>query len=282
MAYILALLFLIGIFGIAQHLYKQKRKDSVKQMLEIATHSATSSVAEKKDDSPTERLLRKSSKGVVLAAMLDKNILFKALAIIFVVLTVQILESLEILVLSQTMKVLILFIFIASIILLPNRIKNMIISSRVKRISEDLPFVIDMMAVCVQSGMTIENAIRYLAVNTATINPDISVLLTRVIMKMEVSGMSEALDMLNEEVPSQEVRMLASTLQQSIKFGSSVYMVLLDLSKEMREMQLLAIDEKVSGLAAKMSLPMIVFIMFPILALVGGPGFIRMVALWPS
>ncbi|VTR14822.1 Uncharacterised protein [Serratia fonticola] len=74
--------------------------------------------------------------------------------------------------------------------------------------------------------------------------------------------------------------MFSSTLQQSIKFGSSVYVVLLELSKEMREIQLLIIDEKVSSLAAKMSLPMILFIMFPILALVGGPGVIRMVAIW--
>lgn len=280
MAYLLLLLFLGGLFGVTQIFYKQKRKDTVKKMLEISVYSTEDTENKKKDDSPIERLLKKSSKGVVLAAMLDKNILFKGLAIIIVVLTIQILESLQILILSKIFKALILFIFITSILLLPNRIKNMIIESRIKRISEDLPFIIDMMAVCVQSGMTIENAIRYLAVNTATINPDISVLLTRVIMKMEVSGMSEALDMLNEEVPSQEVRMLSSTLQQSIQFGSSVYTVLLDLSKEMREIQLLAVDEKVSSLAAKMSLPMIVFIMFPILALVGGPGFIRMVALW--
>ncbi|VTR14826.1 Uncharacterised protein [Serratia fonticola] len=108
----------------------------------------------------------------------------------------QLLENFNVINLSPVIKSIILFIGIASVLLLPNKIKNMIIASRVKRICDDLPFIIDMMAVCVQSGMTIENAIRYLSINTATINPDISALLTRVIMKMEVSGMTEALDML--------------------------------------------------------------------------------------
>lgn len=280
MAYILWLLLAFGFIGIIENIRRHKRKESVKKKLEISMRVETPSDNVKQDDSPTERLLKKSSKGVVLAAMLDKNIALKALTILILFLAMQLLENFNVINLSSVIKSIILFIGIASVLLLPNKIKNMIIASRVKRICDDLPFIIDMMAVCVQSGMTIENAIRYLSINTATINPDISALLTRVIMKMEVSGMTEALDMLHEEVPCQEIRMFSSTLQQSIKFGSSVYVVLLELSKEMREIQLLIIDEKVSSLAAKMSLPMILFIMFPILALVGGPGVIRMVAIW--
>lgn len=58
--------------------------------------------------------------------------------------------------------------------------------------------------------------------------------------------------------------------------------MLVELSKEMREMQLLSVEEKVASLSAKMAAPMILFIMFPILAIVAGPGFIRMMAIWGS
>lgn len=280
MIYILSLLFLVGVYGAGKSLYKDKRKQKIKKMIEIPLRSAVEVTNKAKDISPLEKLLKKNNKTIILAEIFDRNIILKTGMVLFFIFTLLVLEHSRVLVLSTQKKIIIIFIFVIFTIFLPNKIKKIIIDSRIKRISDDLPFVIDMMAVCVQSGMTIESAIRYLSVNTASINPDISVLLRRVIMKMEVSGISGALEMLNNEVPCQEVRMLSSSLQQSVQFGSSVYTVLLDLSKEMREIQLLTVEEKVSKLAAKMSLPMIVFIMFPILLLVGAPGFIRMMALW--
>lgn len=280
MIYILSLLFFVGVYGAGKSLYKDKRKQKIKKMIEIPLRSAVEVTNKAKDISPLEKLLKKNNKTIILAEIFDRNIILKTGMVLFFLFTLLVLEHSSVLVLSTQKKIIIIFIFVIITIFLPNKIKKIIIDSRIKRISDDLPFVIDMMAVCVQSGMTIESAIRYLSVNTASINPDISVLLRRVIMKMEVSGISGALEMLNNEVPCQEVRMLSSSLQQSVQFGSSVYTVLLDLSKEMREIQLLTVEEKVSKLAAKMSLPMIVFIMFPILLLVGAPGFIRMMALW--
>ncbi|HCW0177399.1 TPA: type II secretion system F family protein, partial [Citrobacter freundii] len=135
---------------------------------------------------------------------------------------------------------------------------------------------------CVQSGMTIENALIYISKNIQFINSDIASLLERTAIKIEVSGIVSALDQLYEEVPSAEVRMFCTTLQQSITYGASISTVLVELSKEIREMQLLSVEEKVASLSAKMAAPMILFIMFPILAIVAGPGFIRMMAIWGS
>ncbi|MGL9735659.1 MAG: hypothetical protein ACR5LF_08410 [Symbiopectobacterium sp.] len=39
-------------------------------------------------------------------------------------------------------------------------------------------------------------------------------------------------------------------------------------------------EEKVASLSAKMTMPMIGFIMFPLLAIIVGPGFIGIMALW--
>lgn len=74
--------------------------------------------------------------------------------------------------------------------------------------------------------------------------------------------------------------MFCTTLQQSIKFGSSIYQTLISLSKEMRDIQLLDMEEKVASLSAKMTMPMIGFIMFPLLAIIAGPGLIGMMSLW--
>ncbi|HGB5896741.1 TPA: type II secretion system F family protein, partial [Salmonella enterica subsp. enterica serovar Kottbus] len=138
----------------------------------------------------------------------------------------------------------------------------------------------DTMAVCVQSGMTIENALKYIAENTQQINPEIAMLFDRIVKKTNINGVHDALNELTNDVPSAEVNMFCSALQQSVNYGTSLYNVLITLSQEMREMQLLKVEEKVSSLSAKMTLPMMFFIMFPLLVIVAGPGFIGMSQVW--
>ncbi|EHU7154814.1 type II secretion system F family protein [Salmonella enterica] len=168
------------------------------------------------------------------------------------------------------------------VILVPARVRKIISAQKTKKINADLPYAIDIMAICVRSGMTIENSFIYISKNIGNINPDIAILFERTALKTEVSGISQALDQLYEEVQSTEIRMFCSTLQQSISFGSSIYPILVELSKDIREMQLISVEEKVASLSAKMSAPMILFIMFPILAIVAGPGFIRMLSIWSN
>ncbi|EBS6151919.1 type II secretion system F family protein [Salmonella enterica subsp. enterica serovar Inganda] len=168
------------------------------------------------------------------------------------------------------------------VILVPAQLKKKISAQKAKKVNSDLPYAIDIMAICVRSGITIENSFSYIAKNINNINPDIAILFERTALKTEVNGISQALDQLYEEVPSTEIRMFCSTLQQSISFGSSIYPILVELSKEIREIQLIAVEEKVASLSAKMSAPMILFIMFPILAIVAGPGFIRMLTIWSN
>ncbi len=193
-----------------------------------------------------------------------------------------ILGALGILKYDKQTQAIIIGVALVLVILIPPRIKNYVMKKKTKKINVDLPYVIDIMSICVQSGMTIENALIYISKNIQFINSDIASLLERTAIKIEVSGIVSALDQLYEEVPSAEVRMFCTTLQQSITYGASISTVLVELSKEMREMQLLSVEEKVASLSAKMAAPMILFIMFPILAIVAGPGFIRMMAIWGS
>ncbi|MEC8483612.1 MAG: type II secretion system F family protein, partial [Pseudomonadota bacterium] len=50
-----------------------------------------------------------------------------------------------------------------------------------------------------------------------------------------------------------------------------------NLSSEIRAVQMLSIEEKIGKLAAKMSVPLILFIMFPIVILIAAPGVMRMI-----
>ncbi|POT61315.1 type II secretion system F family protein [Citrobacter braakii] len=229
-----------------------------------------------------EKIYRKTSKTVTFFDFLDSNIFLKFGMIIAFALLIFTLGALGILKHDKQTQAIIIGVALVFVILTPPRIKNYIMRKKTKKINVDLPYVIDIMSICVQSGMTIENALIYISKNIQFINSDIASLLERTAIKIEVSGIVSALDQLYEEVPSAEVRMFCTTLQQSITYGASISTVLVELSKEMREMQLLSVEEKVASLSAKMAAPMILFIMFPILAIVAGPGFIRMMAIWGS
>ncbi|WP_438812526.1 type II secretion system F family protein [Symbiopectobacterium sp.] len=113
-------------------------------------------------------------------------------------------------------------------------VKKRIFVKRLKSILKDLPFIIDIMAVCIQSGMTVEKSMRYISDKTKHVNKDIAKILERVILKAEVSGINAALEQLYQEIASNEMRMFCTTEQHSINYGSSIYKMLIALGKEMR------------------------------------------------
>lgn len=281
MFYIIALTLLVfGVGGLTRGWVLKRRRERIYHLLERSGQQYAFTPQD--NTTPVERIVRKTSRLVSWTAMLDKNIVAKALTALALTMLLFLIDVSGIYTFSRDILFLCILSVVVVVILLPNLLKEMTIKKHMKRISDDLPFVIDMLAVCVQSGMTIEKALRYIADNTYAINPNIATLFDRAMLKTEVNGINAALEQLYEEVPGTEVRMLCSTLQQSIKYGSSIYQVLIDLSKEMRELQLLHTEEKVASLSAKMTLPMIAFIMFPLLVIVAGPGIIGMVSMWSN
>jgi tight adherence protein C len=144
-----------------------------------------------------------------------------------------------------------------------------------RAIAVKLPYLLDLMAVCVQSGMTIEASISYLSQEIATFDRDLSYLLTQVDERARIVGLEQALDEMYRRVPSSEMRSFVMTLNQSLNYGSSIYQVLTTLSADIRAVHFLQIEEKSGKLAAKMSIPLILFIMIPIVILIAGPGIMR-------
>lgn len=150
--------------------------------------------------------------------------------------------------------------------------------SLVIRVSNKLPYMIDLLAVCVQTGMTIEASMEYLSQEMKDFDPDLGYQLNKTKDRTKVVGLETALDEMFERVPSNEMRSFVITLKQSVQYGSSIYQVLTTLSSEIREVQMLTIEEKIGKLAAKMSVPLMLFIMFPIVILIAAPGIMRLMS----
>jgi tadC len=160
-------------------------------------------------------------------------------------------------------------------IIIPGILIGSILKSKIKKIMNDLAGFIDLVAVNVQTGISIEAALKQVATDFKKLNPDLTYVMLRIIRKSEITGMSQALQDLSISLPTTEIRMFCTVMQQSLNFGSSIYHQLIQLSSDIRELQLLAIEEKLGTLAAKMSIPLILFIMFPIIILILAPGIMR-------
>lgn len=182
--------------------------------------------------------------------------------------------------LDQSILVIILFVTVVAVIIIPGRISHRIVQKRVLHLANDVPMLVDMLAIMIQSGMTIENAIRFTKDRFAPINRDMATVLERACFRMDVNGINSALTLIYEEVPCKEMKMLCSTLQQSVNYGSSIYQILLDLATEIRELQILETEEKIAAASAKMTLPMMLFILFPILVVVAAPVIIKLTRLF--
>lgn len=215
--------------------------------------------------------------GVYATAMvaLDNNLKSKLIIVFGLGLLLFLVNLSGIVPMSREAGVFAMMLSLAVVIIFPGIIRKMVIKKKLKKILNDLPYFIDLVAVCVQSGMTVEHALKQTASSFVRMNSDLAILMDNLVRHAEVNGMASALNELYGMVSNHEMKMFCTTLQQSVLFGSSVFEQLIELSKNIREIQLLSTEEKIGSLSAKMSVPLILFIMFPIVILIIAPGVLR-------
>ncbi|MPY26138.1 type II secretion system F family protein [Shewanella psychropiezotolerans] len=161
-------------------------------------------------------------------------------------------------------------------LILPDIILSMRKKMLIKKTSRQLPYMLDMMSVCVSTGMTVETALAYLAEELKAFDKDLCFHIKKTADSSRITGLEKALLELSERIPTAEVRSFSLTLIQNIHYGTSIANVLSDLAEDMRKMQVLSMEESIGKLAAKMSVPLIILIMFPIVILILAPGFMQL------
>ncbi|MFV8429140.1 type II secretion system F family protein [Vibrio owensii] len=172
-------------------------------------------------------------------------------------------------------KLLISIIAVIGIIIVPDLLLEMRKRMLVRKVSKNLPYVLDIMSVCVQTGMTIEASFAYLAQELKIFDKDLCYQINKTSEAGKVHGIEKALHDLSVRLPAPEINSFVLTIIQNLHYGASVANVLSDLAEDMRRIQLLEIEEKMGKLSAKMSVPLILLIMFPIVIFILAPGFLQ-------
>lgn len=279
MQIMMGVLIVLSLAILVHFILRQRRMKRLTLMMEIMSKaSAVKNVQQLKMHHEAEMVLEKQNRTLSYFRILDGNIIYK-LGLLLVLLTLFfIINAIFNIEIGRTGLIATLMVMLIIAIILPGRLRSLMVNQRVKKLSGEIPWMVDLLAVCVQCGMSLEVAFTFLSQKMAGINPDFTPFLARLVKRTEVSGLSDALRQFYIEIPSPENRMLCAMLMQSLQYGDSLYEQLIILSREIREIQLLTLEEKIGKLGAKMSVPLILFFMFPVIVVVGAPGVMRMMA----
>jgi tight adherence protein C len=166
-------------------------------------------------------------------------------------------------------------------LLAPDFVLKQLRKRHLKECERGLPDALDMMVICAQAGLALENAIERVAIEFAYANKAVSQELAICASEMRIGGdRRTALLGLGERTGLESMRRFAATLIQTMQFGTPLTHALRVLATEMRTDNLTKFEEKAAKLPVYLTFPMILFILPCVFLVVGGPAAIRIMGMF--
>lgn len=149
---------------------------------------------------------------------------------------------------------------------------------RVERIFLSLPDALDLLVVCVESGLGLDAAMRRVAEELQDASPDVCSEFSMCNMQLQMGRpRREVLHDLGVRSGVDDMRSLAAILIQADRFGSSIAQALRVQSDSMRIKRSQMAEEKAAKTAVKMIFPLVLFIFPGIFVVLVGPAAIMMI-----
>ncbi|GAN78629.1 tight adherence protein C [Acidocella aminolytica 101 = DSM 11237] len=163
--------------------------------------------------------------------------------------------------------------------LLPEIIATNIRKRHLEQVERGVPDALDMLVICADAGLALEAGIARVAQEIQMLNPDLAQELLQTSRELQIGAdMRSVLSSLGQRTDLEVLKRLATTLTQSLQFGTPLTQALRSLSAELRAEALVRFEEKAGKLPTLMTLPMIVFILPCVFLIVGGPAIINVLA----
>lgn len=162
-------------------------------------------------------------------------------------------------------------------LLAPNYILHRKVEGRMRRLRNGFPDALDLLVVCVESGLGLGPALQRVADELGVSHPDLSFELATVTAEIRAGVQREtALKNLADRTGLSDIRGLVGLLVQSMRFGTSVADALRVYSEDFRDKRMQAAEEQAAKMSTKLIFPLVIF-MFPVFFIVAiGPAVIRL------
>jgi tight adherence protein C len=174
------------------------------------------------------------------------------------------------------MKVMILVAALAAGFLAPNEYVRGAAKRRQKQIRKGLPNALDLMVVCVESGLGMDQAVVQVAKELQHAHPEISQEFGLMNLEMKAGKRrEEALRNLADRAGVEELRKLVAVLLQADRFGTSISQSLRGHSEFMRVQTRQMAEEKAAKLGVKLVFPIFFCILPSLFVVTVGPILVR-------
>jgi tight adherence protein C len=148
-----------------------------------------------------------------------------------------------------------------------------------EKVEAGVPDALDMLVICADAGLALEAGIARVAQELATLNPQLGAELTQTSREMQIgSDLRVAMESLGDRTGLEVLKRLATTLAQSLQYGTPLTTALRTLSGELRGEALVKFEERAGRLPTMMTIPMIIFILPCVFLVVAGPAIINVMA----
>jgi tight adherence protein C len=162
---------------------------------------------------------------------------------------------------------------------LPDLFVNNMIARRQKSIMGAFPDALDLMLICVESGMSIESAFTRVAGEIGSQSAELAEELALTTAELSyLPDRRQAFDNLAKRCGHPGVKSVATALNQAEKYGTPLGQALRVTATENREMRMQEAERRAASLPAKLTVPMIIFFLPCLFVVIMGPAIMQIKA----
>ncbi|MEO1493613.1 MAG: type II secretion system F family protein [Pseudomonadota bacterium] len=206
-----------------------------------------------------------------LALRIVSPIIFFAISVLYVFVILKIYQPFAIK--ALIVAAVTVFGFFLPPVLLKNKIDKRKLS-----IGRAWPDAVDLMLICVETGMSIEHAFKKVAEEMGATSIELAKELS--LTNAELNYLQErrqAYENMSKRTDLEAVQAVMGCLIQSEKYGTSLGVSLRVLAQESREMRMAAAEKKAAALPPKLTVPMILFFLPVLFAVIVTPAAIQII-----
>ena len=161
---------------------------------------------------------------------------------------------------------------------------NLFLKNRIQRrqlsMKRAFPDALDLLLICVESGISLEAAFR--KVSEEIVSQSVALAEEFTLTTAELSYLPDrrqSYENLAQRTGLEGIKAVCLALQQSERYGTPLGTTLRVLAQENRDMRMVEAEKKAAGLPPKLTVPMIVFFLPVLFVVILGPAIIRVLAI---
>jgi tight adherence protein C len=161
---------------------------------------------------------------------------------------------------------------------------NLFLKNKIQRrqlsMKRAFPDALDLLLICVESGMSIESAFRRVSEEIGSQSVALAEEFTLTTAELSyLPDRRQAYENLAQRTGLESVKAVSLALQQAERYGTPLGTTLRVLAQESRDMRMSEAEKKAAGLPPKLTVPMIVFFLPVLFVVILGPAAIKVMAI---